>query len=112
MRKRVLLVEYEGHVPSNDSHVRETETMLASVASPVGLCFDLSAMRSFHPSHVLLHGHAFKRLRHRLGGMAIVGAPPAARFGAVTVSLVSKIPLQSFDEREDAVAWLESLVFR
>jgi hypothetical protein len=109
-RPRVLLVEYAGHVPADDRHVRETEEMLRSGAPPVALCFELTHMRSFHRTQVAMHGQALARLAPRVAGIALVGAPPAARFGAVTVSLMSKIPLRSFDAQGEALTWLEWLV--
>ena len=51
----------------------------------------------------------FRRLGANVGGIAVVGARLAARFGAITVSLISKTPLETFDTRADALAWLDSL---
>lgn len=110
LRARVLLVEYVGHMPEDEAHVRSTEEIVTSAPAPIALCYDLARFSSFHRSQVMTHARALTRLAPRIAGIALVGARPSSRFAAVTVSLVSRIPLTIFDERAEAVAWLESLV--
>jgi hypothetical protein len=107
---RVLLVTYAGDVPAEEEHVRRTERMLGIGPLPVALCFEVSEMRSFHRAQVSMHARMLTRLAPRVPAIALVGARPAARFAAVTVSLMAATALQTFDGRREAVAWLESFV--
>jgi hypothetical protein len=107
-RPHVLLVEYSGRITAEDFHLRKIERTLSRADSPSGLCFDVTPMISFDHTQVPLHGRMLTRLGAHVAGIALVGAQPAARFGAVTVSLMSKIPFQTFDRRREAVTWLES----
>jgi hypothetical protein len=106
---RALTIVYVGYVWSGGRHVQQTEEMVLSSGTRVGLCYDLRELRGFHHSQVGLHAQALTRLADRVAGIALVGARPAARFAAVTASLVARLPLATFDEPEEAVAWLESL---
>jgi hypothetical protein len=107
--RRVLVIAYTGRVPAGDRHLRRTEELALSSLAPVGLCYDLRELGGFHRSQVELHARTLARLAGRVVGIALVGARPAARFGAVTVSLVAGLPLATFDGPAEAIAWLESL---
>jgi hypothetical protein len=109
-RPLVLVVRYAGRVPADDAHVWRTEEMLLRGAPIAALCFDVGDMVSFHHRQVSLHAKMLGRVGSRVAAIALVGARPAARFGAVTVSLMAKLPLQCFDARGPAIAWLESQV--
>ncbi|MCZ7680903.1 MAG: hypothetical protein M5U28_19830 [Sandaracinaceae bacterium] len=110
--ERVLAIAYAGHVPAGDGHVREVEAMVRAAPPPVGVCYDVTLLAGFHRAQVVLHGQSLARLAPRVAGIALVGAGPAARFGAVTVSLLSKLPLATFDTPPEAIAWLESVCGR
>lgn len=110
VRPRVLLVEYSGRMPSDEKHTRELEATIGKQQLPVALCYDVTHLASFDRAQVALHAEVYNRVASRVVGVALVGARPAARFGAITVGLMSKIVVQSFDERSAAIEWLEGLV--
>jgi hypothetical protein len=104
--RHTLNVAYVGSVPATDTHARRIEQMVLSSDEPVGLCYDLRELTGFHRAQVDLHARTLARIASRVRGIALVGARPAARFGAVTVSLVARVPLANFDDIADAIAWL------
>jgi hypothetical protein len=104
---QVLLVEYAGILAGDAPVARELEARLESAPGRIGLCYDLTHFVSFDRAQVAAHAQAYTRLHGRVAGAALVGAGPQARFAAVTVGLVARIPVQSFDGRAEAVAWLE-----
>lgn len=106
--RRVLRIAYAGRVDGGDRHLRRTEREVLSVEARIGLCYDVRELRGFHRSQVGLHAESLARLAPRVAGIALVGAGPAARFGAVTASLLSKIPLATFDHLHQAVSWLDA----
>lgn len=108
--ERVLLVDYIGRLSAGDAPLRRTEDFVRSSVTPIGLGYDLSRFTGFHRAQVMAHAQTLARLAPHIAGVAVIGARPAARFAAVTVSLVSKLPLATFDDRRDAVDWLRSLV--
>jgi hypothetical protein len=75
----------------------------------VGLLYDVSDFTGFHRSQVKVHADLFTRLGDKVTGLALVGARPVVRFGAVTVGLMANTPLKTFDTNAEALAWLGAL---
>ena len=109
MTSRLIEIEYAGYMPEDDAHVRLTEQIVLASAEPVGLYYFVADFTGYHRIQVARHGELFKRLGSKVRGIAVVGARPIVRFGAITVSLISNTPLKTFDQREHALAWLEAL---
>src|SRR5688500_17749964 len=86
---RTLSIAYVGSIPAGDAHARRIEQMVLSSDERVGLYYDLRELRGFHRTQVELHARTLARIAGRVTGIALAGARPTARFGAVTVSLVS-----------------------
>jgi hypothetical protein len=94
---------------SDRDHLSQTEALVRALAEPVGLCYTVPEFTRFDRRQVNLHGEMFARLGPKVTGIAVVRARPVVRFGATTVSLISKTPLRSFDEEAEAHKWLASL---
>jgi len=106
---RLIEIEYAGYMPDDDEHVRRTEEAVREALEPVGLYYYVAEFTGYHRSQVPRHGELFKHLGTRVRGIAVVGARPVVRFGAITVSLISKTPLKTFDSREEALDWLDRI---
>jgi len=102
--------EYAGYLGEHDVEiVTRQEQLLAKITGRVGLCYDVSQMTGFHRSQVSRHGNLFLGHRAKIDGLALFGARPAIRFGAITVSLLARLPLKVFDTRDEAGAWLVAM---
>jgi len=108
--RRLFEIEYDGYMPADDSHVLETERLVVAQPEPVGLYYQVHGFSGFHRSQIMTHADMFGRLGPRVVGIAVVGARPVVRFGAITISLMAKTPLKTFDDRREAMAWLVSLL--
>lgn len=101
---------YRGHLGEHDLEaVRSMDAVLAEIPSSVGLYFDVSDMTGFHRSQVQVHGELFLRHRAKISGIALVGARPVIRFGAISVGLIARLQIRVFDEHREAVSWLGEL---
>lgn len=103
-------IKYAGFLGEHDVEIIErTERILADTSPYVGLYCEASQMVGFHRSQVSLHGNLYLRYRPKLIGLAITGASPTIRFGAITVGLVARMPIKTFDAREQALGWLATM---
>jgi hypothetical protein len=107
---RLIAIEYNGYMRETDrEHLLRTEIMVRAAAEPVGLLYSVSGFTRFDRRQVSMHAELYERLTSRVTGVAVLNARTVIRFGATTVGLMSKTPLKTFDDRAEAVAWLESL---
>jgi hypothetical protein len=103
-------IRYIGYMQEHDvEHLDRTDKLLAAAPGPVGLYYDTALMTGFHRSQVQRHATVYTRHRANLTGIGVTGANTVVRFGAITVSVISKLRLKTFDLRAEALAWLETL---
>ena len=102
---------YVGYLDEQDvAVVEQTDRLLAQTPGRVELLYDLSQMTGFHRSQVGRHGDLFTRHRDKIIAIALVGVTkPTIRYGAITVSLIARLTLKTFDTRPPALDWLASL---
>jgi hypothetical protein len=109
MTSNLIEIEYAGYMPEDDEHVRVTEQVIRGSPGSVCLYYYVGEFIGYHRSQIQRHAEMLKSLGTKVRGIAVVGARPVVRFGAITVSLISSTPLKTFDSREAALDWLETL---
>lgn len=107
---RLAEIAYIGFMDEDASrHLEQTAELFASATQRVGLCYLVPEMTGFHRSQVARHAELFSKHLDRISGIAVVGARPVIRFGAIRVALLSNTNLQTFETQAEGLRWLESL---
>jgi hypothetical protein len=107
----ILAIEYVGYMDEADGAVlKETAGLVDGSAVPVGIMYTVPQFTGFHRANIMGHVELFMpRLDKSIRGVAVLGAKTAIHFAAISVSLMSRMPLRSFYTEDEALSWLRSL---
>jgi hypothetical protein len=107
--RRLIEIEFGGYMSEDAEPVATTERIVLASPEAVGLYYEVGTLVGFDKSQIKAHADLLARLGPRVTGIAVRGARAIVRFGAITVSLMSKMPVQTFDSRNEALNWLDTL---
>src|SRR5689334_8607068 len=101
----IYSIEYIGYMDVEDTAVlQETAALVDRATSPVGLMYTVPQFTGFHRSNIMGHVDLFMpRLDKSIRGVAVLGARTPIHFAAISVSLMSRMPLRSFHTDDEAL---------